>query len=222
MELDNLNGFGNPYLVKCILLGRQGSGKSTLGKVFEDGVFDPTITTTIGMDFCTKVVPLEKGQKVRVQIWDSAGQEKFRTSIVASYLRDVSIAFIMFDVTSRESWNQIDVWKQLLDDQQYKFPPRLVLVGTKSDIPNHAVSIDEIKQRAKNWKCNYYVLSSKQTNSASMIYRMFYIETEHYHQYLINLHRNKKELPFGVLEKDARKSRIWEASPEKPGWCCTQ
>ena len=212
--------FANPYIVKCALIGHYGVGKSTLGHMFEVGKFDNTITTTIGIDFFTKTIKLPEynNHSIKLQIWDTAGQEKFK-SIITSYLRDVFVAFIMFDMTNRESWEDIDVWKGLVNNKTSI--PRVVLVGTKSDKRDHVVTIDEINQKSKEWNCNSYILSSKQSNSSSMIYRMFSIETYHFHTDMVNNHRNGEELPFGILEKDNSRLSLNDYEPN-PKWCCFQ
>lgn len=87
--------FADPYIVKCALVGHYGVGKSTLGHMLSEGRFDPSITTTVGMDFFTKTIKLSEynNHSIKLQIWDTAGQEKFR-SIVMSYLRDVFVALL--------------------------------------------------------------------------------------------------------------------------------
>lgn len=216
MELTTItNIFPNPYVMKCILLGRHSSGKSTLANVLQVGVFDPAISPTIGMDFATILIKIGE-QNIRLQIWDSAGQERFRDSIVATYVRDAHLAFIVFDITCRESWEDIINWKKLLDKQQYKVYPRLVLVGTKTDIPDHVVAIEEIQAKAKEWNCNYYVLSSKQTNSQNMIHRMFSLESELLHKKFLRLVVENKELPPGIFSQ--KKAII----SEKISVCCHQ
>lgn len=207
--------FANPYVMKCILLGKHGSGKTTLANVLSTGVFDQSISPTIGMDFASLLLKIDQ-QQIRVQIWDSAGQERFRNSIVATYLRDVHIAFVVFDLSCRQSWEDIVHWKELLDKQELKIYPRLVLVGTKSDIYPHQVHIEEIQRVAKEWKCNHYVLSSKQTNSRHIIHRMFLLEVEQLHHTFIKLYSENKKLPSNILLNKKL------ALPEKVSNCCFQ
>lgn len=221
--------FSNPYVIKCTLLGHHGVGKSTLGHMFATGRFDPTIESTIGIDFFTKTIELDnsKNQSIKLQIWDTAGQEKFK-SIVKSYLRDVYITFIVFDITNRETWNDIDSWRNdlELENRKYGSIPRIVLVGSKSDKKNHVIREDEIKTKADKWGCNYYILSSKQYNSASMISRMFFLETEYLHRDIVYDYINKKEIPFGILKKDNKKRNIMYYDETdnnyKTNWCCFQ
>ena len=84
---------------KCVFLGDVGSGKTSIIKSFMYGSFDQNYQATIGIDFLSKTMYLED-RTVRLQIWDSAGQERFR-SLIPSYIRDSSVAVVVYDITSR-------------------------------------------------------------------------------------------------------------------------
>ncbi len=84
---------------KCVFLGDQGSGKTSIIKSFMYGSFDHNYQATIGIDFLSKTMYLDD-RTVRLQIWDSAGQERFR-SLIPSYIRDSSVAVVVYDITSR-------------------------------------------------------------------------------------------------------------------------
>lgn len=205
MELSNFRECGDfhkTYVVKCVLLGRFGVGKSTIAYLFSNGKFDSTLTSTVGIDFVSKTVDLSTyNQQIKLQIWDTAGQEKYQ-SIVKSYLRDVYIAYIVFDITDRESWNEIDKWKNMLNKTGISFVPRIVLVGTKYDRmdknENH-VTEDEIITKSNEWECNYYILS-KSSSSAINVRNMFYIETEKFHKDVLYNYINGREIPYGILK----------------------
>ena len=84
---------------KCVFLGDQGTGKTSIIKAFMYGSFDHNYQATIGIDFLSKTMYLDD-RTVRLQIWDSAGQERFR-SLIPSYIRDSSVAVVVYDITSR-------------------------------------------------------------------------------------------------------------------------
>ena len=84
---------------KCVFLGDQGTGKTSIIKSFMYGAFDHNYQATIGIDFLSKTMYLDD-RTVRLQIWDSAGQERFR-SLIPSYIRDSSVAVVVYDITSR-------------------------------------------------------------------------------------------------------------------------
>ncbi len=96
------------YLMKFILIGDSGVGKSTLLFQFIEGKFKPGIEPTIGIEFGTKILEVA-GKTVRLQIWDSAGQENYR-SITRAYYRNTICAFLIYDVTSRKSFENVREW----------------------------------------------------------------------------------------------------------------
>jgi len=204
IDYSSSNRIANPYVVKCVLLGDTGIGKSTLLNVFKTGHFDNTIESTIGIDFASKNITLPdyNNQQLKLQIWDTAGSG-FR-SIIKSYLRDVYIAFLIFDLTDRDSWNNLEQWKkELQDDSKYELIPLLVLVGTKSDLKDQIViSEDEIKSRSSEWECNYKIISSKYQNSYTIISNMFSMAAENLHQLIVYKHINGKELPNNIYEDE--------------------
>ena len=83
---------------KLVFLGDQSVGKTSMLTRFMYDTFDSTYQATIGIDFLSKTMYLED-RKVRLQLWDTAGQERFR-SLIPSYIRDSSVAVIVYDITS--------------------------------------------------------------------------------------------------------------------------
>ena len=207
MELSdckNLEKISNPYIVKCILLGDRGTGKSTLANLLSYGYCEPQLSTTIGIDFLTKTINLKEynNHKVKLHIWDTAGHERFK-SITRSYLRDAYIAFLVFDITDRHSWANLNEWKKDLDiNNKYNFLPRIVLVGTKSDLKNHVITTDEIIKRAEEWNCESYVISSKRNKPHIVINRMFSIVIENLHKEIVTKCIHGEELPDDIYKKD--------------------
>lgn len=88
--------------------GDQSVGKTSIITRFMYDKFDSTYQATIGIDFLSKTMYLDD-RVVRLQLWDTAGQERFR-SLIPSYIRDSSVAVIVFDVTSRDSFENTGRW----------------------------------------------------------------------------------------------------------------
>jgi small GTP-binding protein len=84
---------------KLVFLGEQSVGKTSLITRFMYDNFDAQYAATIGIDFLSKTMYLED-RTVRLQLWDTAGQERFR-SLIPSYIRDSSVAVVVYDVTSK-------------------------------------------------------------------------------------------------------------------------
>lgn len=104
----------NDRVLKLVLLGESGGGKSSIAKRYTESRFDPQVLPTIGLDYASKRVPLDddSGGVLRVQIWDTAGQERFR-SIASTYYRAGHITAIVFDASVRE--HTLEYWRQQVE-----------------------------------------------------------------------------------------------------------
>jgi len=119
-----------------VVIGDTGVGKSCLLLQFVDRRFSSVHDLTIGVDFGSRVIDLND-DKVKLQIWDTAGQESFR-SIARSYYRDASGALLVFDVTRRETFGHLSRW--LEEARQFASPNICItLVGNKADVVNKRV-----------------------------------------------------------------------------------
>ncbi|KAK7237092.1 retrograde vesicle-mediated transport protein [Aureococcus anophagefferens] len=93
---------------KLVFLGDQGVGKTCIINRFVYDSFDKNYQATIGIDFLSKTMYLED-RTVRLQLWDTAGQERFR-SLIPSYIRDSSVAVVVYDTTARASFLDSSKW----------------------------------------------------------------------------------------------------------------
>ena len=119
------------YLFKILVIGDVGVGKTSLIRRLTKGYFAENITSTVGVDYGSKVLNVH-GDKVKLQCWDTAGQEKYR-SITQSYYRSADVVLMVFDITNRGSFASIPQW--LVDVQRYTSKNTLkVLVGNKTDL----------------------------------------------------------------------------------------
>jgi Ras-related protein Rab-6A len=100
------DSFNNPLRkFKLVFLGEQSVGKTSLITRFMYDSFDNTYQATIGIDFLSKTMYLED-RTVRLQLWDTAGQERFR-SLIPSYIRDSTVAVVVYDITNANSFHQV-------------------------------------------------------------------------------------------------------------------
>nr|KAG5705331.1 hypothetical protein BaRGS_011103 [Batillaria attramentaria] len=139
---------GYAHLFKYIIVGDSGTGKSALLRRYTDNEFQATHLPTIGVDFAVKSVSLPNGDEVKLQVWDTAGQERYRT-ITTSYYRGAMGIIIVYDVTYRETADNVSRWVE--ECQRYANEDIvIVVVGTKSDMKDGAVdyvSIDDMKTK---------------------------------------------------------------------------
>ncbi|KAL8712916.1 MAG: hypothetical protein Q9220_002774 [cf. Caloplaca sp. 1 TL-2023] len=125
-------GYSNPLKkFKLVFLGEQSVGKTSLITRFMYDSFDNMYQATIGIDFLSKTMYLED-RTVRLQLWDTAGQERFR-SLIPSYIRDSSVAVVVYDISSLKSFQNTRKW---VDDVRGERGQDviIVLVGNKTDL----------------------------------------------------------------------------------------
>lgn len=135
------------YLFKYIIIGDTGVGKSCLLLQFTDKRFQPVHDLTIGVEFGARMIAIEN-KPIKLQIWDTAGQESFR-SITRSYYRGAAGALLVYDITRRETFNHLTTW--LEDARQHAIANMtIMLIGNKSDLSHRrAVTFEEGQQFAK-------------------------------------------------------------------------
>ena len=95
--------------LKVILLGDSGVGKTFLYKRFTTNKVPTSCVATLGMDFFTTEFTLDDEYDFNLDIWDTAGQEKFR-AVNRSYYNEADLAFFVYDITDRTSFNNLQFW----------------------------------------------------------------------------------------------------------------
>ncbi|XP_063692568.1 ras-related protein Rab-4B-like [Bolinopsis microptera] len=128
------------FLFKFLIIGSAGVGKSCILHHFIENKFKSDSSHTIGVEFGSKIVQV-RGKRAKLQIWDTAGQERFR-SVTRSYYRGAAGALLVYDITSRDSFNALTDW---LTDARTLASPNIViiLVGNKKDLEDREVTFLE-------------------------------------------------------------------------------
>eukprot|EP01099_Mayorella_cantabrigiensis_P000864 TRINITY_DN1367_c0_g1_i1.p1 TRINITY_DN1367_c0_g1~~TRINITY_DN1367_c0_g1_i1.p1 ORF type:complete len:234 (-),score=64.75 TRINITY_DN1367_c0_g1_i1:264-908(-) len=119
------------YLIKLLLIGDSGVGKSCLLLRFSDDSFTPSFITTIGIDFKIRTIELD-GKRIKLQIWDTAGQERFRT-ITTAYYRGAMGILLVYDVTDEKSFQNIRNWIRNIEQHATESVNKM-LIGNKCDM----------------------------------------------------------------------------------------
>ncbi|CAJ1058802.1 ras-related protein Rab-41 isoform X3 [Leuresthes tenuis] len=162
--------FGNPLRkFKLVFLGEQSVGKTSLITRFMYDSFDNTYQATIGIDFLSKTMYLED-RTVRLQLWDTAGQERFR-SLIPSYIRDSTIAVVVYDITNLNSFQQTSKW---IDDVRTERGSDVIimLVGNKTDLADkRQITTEEGEQRAKELNVMFIETSAKTGYNVKQLFR---------------------------------------------------
>ena len=149
------------YLFKVLIIGNSGVGKSCLLLRFAEDMFSDNYISTIGVDFKIRKLELD-GKTIKLQIWDTAGQERFRT-ITKSYYRGSNGIVVVYDITDRESFDQVQQWMSEIDQHASQDVCRL-LVGNKADLDDkRAVKTEEGENLARQYGIPFLETSAKQS-----------------------------------------------------------
>ena len=146
------------YLIKLLLIGDSGVGKSCLLLRYADDTFTSSFITTIGIDFKIKSILIDDS-KVKLQIWDTAGQERFRT-ITTAYYRGAMGILLVYDVADENSFFNVKNWMKQIDQNAAENVNR-VLIGNKCDLDERKVSYEQGKALADEYGIKFFETSAK-------------------------------------------------------------
>ena len=153
----NMNPENPKY--KLIFLGDQSVGKSCILNRFLNDTFIEDYQATIGLDFQSKNVQIDN-QDIHLLLYDTAGQEKFR-SLIPMYTRDANIILLVYDITSKESFNNLSQWLKDLTNININ-EVILCIVGNKIDLnEKREVEFDEGKKFAEEHDFIFNEISAK-------------------------------------------------------------
>jgi len=154
---------------KIVLLGDQSVGKTSLITRFMYDTFDNTYQATIGIDFLSKTMYLED-RTVRLQLWDTAGQERFR-SLIPSYIRDSSVAIVVFDITNRASFLSTTKWIEDVRSERGN-DVIIVLVGNKADLSDkRQVTLEEATAKSTELNILFMETSAKAGHNVKSLFK---------------------------------------------------
>ena len=156
------------YLLKYVVIGDSGIGKSNIVLRYINNTFSEEFKTTVGVEFGAKNIEVNNNI-YRIQIWDTAGQENFR-SIARAYYKNSVCACIVYDITNRSSFQSIQSW---IDDcsKQTSKTVLLLLIGNKSDLKDmREVQYEEGEKFAKLHNMIFLETSAKTGENISSIF----------------------------------------------------
>ena len=156
------------YIFKLILIGNSGVGKSSILQRYMNKTFEESYKCTIGVDFLMKSLEV-KGKTVKLQLWDTAGQEKYK-SMVSSYYRGANVALVVFDITSRSSFESLPLWIE----NYYKNGPEqknIILIGNKKDMADQRqVTQEEAEEFSETNNMIYFETSAKEGDNIDYVF----------------------------------------------------
>ena len=163
-KIINKNNKKKIFLANIITLGNGQVGKTSLIIKYVDNTFSLNYIQTLGMDFKIKMVKLQNSEEIRVKLTDTAGQERFG-SLSSNYLKKANGIILIYDITSRESFEALNNWADEIKEKSKSDEARpIILIGNKLDLEkNRCISKEEGENFAKN-NCggiNFYETSCK-------------------------------------------------------------
>ena len=150
------------FEAKIVLLGDQNVGKSSIAQRYCKNLFTEKHVATIGGAYFQQKVQLKTGESILLHIWDTGGQERFR-AMAPLYYKDATAALLCYDVTNRESLNNLDYWIGQLKENgnnQFGIPIILSIAGNKCDSTNKQVSLDDLRNFAKEHSVDIFMETS--------------------------------------------------------------
>ena len=147
------------YTIKLLVVGDSSVGKTNFISMFIENKFNQAYMTTSGMDLRTSSIEV-KNKKIRVQLWDTAGQEKYR-AITKNLFLKVQGVLVVYDITNENSFTNLKTWVKSIKEECGK-SMQMIIVGNKCDLNDQRV-IDKQKalEYAEEEKVEYIETSSK-------------------------------------------------------------
>ena len=207
------------YLLKYITIGSPNVGKSQIVQRFIKNNFNPKYEVTIGVEFGEKNIEIED-KILRIQIWDTCGQEQFK-SITWAYYKNCVCAIIVYDITSRDSFNEVKNW---IDDC-INYSPKTVLmalIGNKCDLKdNRIISTEEGQELADKYGILFYETSALDGTNIKEIFK----ETgEQIYKNIKEGYYNLDDLECGIksssIDIDSSSVKIHKGKGKNKKKCC--
>ena len=155
--------------LKILVLGDTNVGKTSLILKYVDGLFPELFLATIGVDYKEKKIKM-KGMNINLQIWDTCGQERYR-SLSSTFIKSADGIIFVYDVTDVKTFQQIKYWMNQSDSLSNRF--KKILVGNKVDLPEEKWQVKKenvIKYINEN-KMDIYETSAKNGKNVNEIFK---------------------------------------------------
>ena len=205
---------------KLIVVGDGGVGKSCLTNNAVKNIFDDSYNATVGFEFFTFNVKIND-KIVKLQIWDTCGQELYR-SLITNFYRNSSLAVMVYSINSKESFENIEMWLREL--RTHSNPDaKVFLIGNKIDLENERqITKEQGEQFAKDNKINGFMEASAKTgvNAQKIFIQAATTLYEDYIKYQQKAEQSggKVENTFGKQQNN--KKRIDNKPRKNQGGCC--
>ena len=158
---------------KVLLLGDSSVGKTCFLLRYCDKTFQEAHLSTIGLDYRLKTMTLKSGKNIKLQIWDTAGQDRFR-AITKNYYKGANGIILIYDVTNLQSYENVKNWINQIKDEAN---PNVIiyLAGNKVDVKDEdrVVKTVDGKKIADEYNLKFYETSAKSGINVNLIFLLF-------------------------------------------------
>ena len=155
--------------IKLILVGDESVGKTSIITQFSEKQFTNDYIPTIGSDKIIKEIEI-KGEKLKVEIWDTVGQEQYRT-VNKIFIKNAQIALIVYDITNRKSFENLNNWYNLIFEINKDSNVIVGVTANKTDLyENQVVDSEEGKNFADEKKISFFETSAKDYESIENVF----------------------------------------------------
>jgi small GTP-binding protein len=204
--------------MKIILLGDVAVGKTSIFGRYTKNSFNECYKCTVQVEKQTKFIDIDLQTSVKLVIWDTCGQERYR-NITRQYYRDCDGAVIVFDLTNTDSFENVPKW---IEELKNNGPPNIsiLIVGNKSDLTNErVVPINDINKLIGN-KYLYYDVSAKNGNNVDLAFGK--IKTQIFNRIKnIKNKRDDSDIRYNMNPRDSKElDNFGEAVTGKSHKCC--
>jgi small GTP-binding protein len=155
------------YSVRTVMAGDASVGKTSILKRYLKNTFNPAEVNTVGASVETFTRSFHS-REIEIGVWDTAGQEQYR-ALGPVYFRNAAAALIVFDVTSRSSYENLTYWIQSIrsatDEKVF-----LMLIGNKIDLPDRVIAYEEAAVWASEHQCRFVESSAKTGQGVNLIF----------------------------------------------------
>lgn len=196
------------YKLKCLFIGAINCGKSSFCHLINHDEHCYDSEPTIGLAYSVTKVELQEyplsnpkhlpdfylenkknkeekthNQIIKLELWDCAGSMRYR-NILNSYMRNVDICLLFFDLTNRESFEEISKWKQQII-QNSATESKFAIIANKADLKPYSISLEELKKVSSELNIPYFIFSCVEEGSHLKAKRILYNLVKEYHEQLL-------------------------------------
>ena len=205
---------------KIVLLGEAGVGKTSIITRYISGSFSQIVMTSTGSSFVAKKIELEDKKKVKLQIWDTAGQEKYR-SLAKIFYQSAAVAVLVYDITLKKSFEQIkEYWVKEIKENAPEDIIIAIAANKSDDYLNQEVTMDEGKELAKSLDALFICTSAKLGNGIDDLFKLSGEKFLNPNKNIAESYMNKNELLEQMNKKKIEEIKKGNAKNKKKNKCC--